>query len=330
MTSSMRQLAFLFAFIATLLLDEVRAQRTDAQCLSQYDWMTNSRGQNPCLVSAYLVTPCLTDPAAAIVQPLPPDSPGDYYRPPQPASATACQCNTVFYSMLQACSKCQAHPIVPWSTWEFNCTTPYSGYPETIPSGTNVPSWAYLDVIRADAFNDTAAKANHDEGLPESTSPSSPESTGSTSTSTSPTSAPTGAPAAAVRKVSHAGAIAGGVVGGIVGLAIAAALALFLWRRHQRRHALRAAPASNFILDHDEKGFPDIPSTTPVSHSVGFPVSNKLYDPNDPTTFPPTEPEATLTSTTAVASTNQSMIYSRSDSPFGRPSPGQYRGAPEL
>ena len=38
---------------------------------------------------------------------------GFHYRPPIPSTATACQCNTIFYSVIQACAVCQGDPIVP-------------------------------------------------------------------------------------------------------------------------------------------------------------------------------------------------------------------------
>ena len=72
--------------------------------------MDNSRGQNPCLMTAYLNSACLADPTDAYVYSLPEDY---HYSPPTIAIATPCQCSTVFYSMISACATCQDRTSVP-------------------------------------------------------------------------------------------------------------------------------------------------------------------------------------------------------------------------
>ncbi|KAI0777158.1 hypothetical protein BC629DRAFT_1525684, partial [Irpex lacteus] len=102
----------------------VSAQGTNATCSASFSWATNSRGQSPCLQAAYLNGACLSDPQDAYVFSLPT---GFHYRPPSAAIATPCQCSTVFYSVLAACADCQSREVLPWSAWETNCSTVYTG-----------------------------------------------------------------------------------------------------------------------------------------------------------------------------------------------------------
>lgn len=73
--------------------------------------MDNSRGQNPCLIAAYLNSACLADPTDAYVYPLPDDY---HYISPTVQFATPCQCSTVFYSMIGACATCQNRENLPY------------------------------------------------------------------------------------------------------------------------------------------------------------------------------------------------------------------------
>lgn len=127
----------------------------------------------------------------------------------------------------------RAHRVHRWSTWNANCSAAIyqSVYPETIPAGTSVPAWAYLDVSTSDNFNITAANQNKLQGHAES-SASGPSATGSGAGSS-----PTSGPQSGSSKHSNTGAIVGGVVGGIGGAAIIAAIAFFFWRRHKRNVA---------------------------------------------------------------------------------------------
>ncbi|KAI0723520.1 hypothetical protein C8Q76DRAFT_398599 [Earliella scabrosa] len=123
------------------------AQMTDAECTSEFAWMSNSRGQSPCLVVAYLYVPC-DGPTDAFTPRL--TSSDSYYLGPR--SQTECGCNTVMYSMLEACARCQ-YPLdvslnqITWSQYAENCTsTSISSYPNPIPSGTAIPAWAFIDI----------------------------------------------------------------------------------------------------------------------------------------------------------------------------------------
>ncbi|OJA15784.1 hypothetical protein AZE42_10337 [Rhizopogon vesiculosus] len=129
-----------------------------------FGWMTiqmsNSLGQNPCLVGSYLVSECLN--YTLIITPF---TIGDPYTGPNLDTANDCLCSTVTYSILGACGTCQNNTVETWSVWNFNCSaslTHLSVYPLNIPNGTAIPHWAYLDVVTNDMFN--AAAAQRDGG----------------------------------------------------------------------------------------------------------------------------------------------------------------------
>ncbi|KIK71578.1 hypothetical protein GYMLUDRAFT_235887 [Collybiopsis luxurians FD-317 M1] len=175
-------------------------------------------------------------------------------------------------------------------------------FPQPIPTGTAVPHWAYQNYLNSSSstFNVTLAQQLSDN--PESSAPSGP-----TSTSNS----------ANAKGRSEGGAIAGGVVGGIAFLVISAIL-VFLFLRHRRRKA--AASRDRPSID-DVTAF-----TAPTSHPTDppSPPPMRLYNPSDPSTFPP----------------SQDMIQNNNtESPFSPLSrhplrnihaPTQYTGVPEL
>ncbi|KAI6132221.1 hypothetical protein EDD16DRAFT_1535435 [Pisolithus croceorrhizus] len=147
--------------LSTRLL-RATAQKTSAVCFSEYSWMNNSKNQNPCLVAAYLNGVCFG--GQFTVESLPP---GAEYSCPSGNYANACECNTVTYSLMSACATCQNGTHVDWPAWILNCSTSYVGYPESIPSGTAIPHWAYQDVAPSGNFNVTLAKAVGGESVHE-------------------------------------------------------------------------------------------------------------------------------------------------------------------
>jgi len=142
-----------------------------------------------------------------------------------------------------------------WTSWSSNCTAvaPPSTYPNPIPSDTRVPNWAYIDVVTANNFSVAAAQSAGD----------SPEAT---PTASQPSPTASSSPNSNQHK-SHAGVIAGAVVGGVAGAALLAAFIRWYVRRRRRLAGPQPSPS----------GVPG-PNT---SASFG-----KLYDPNDPSTFP--------------------------------------------
>ncbi|CAK5268325.1 unnamed protein product [Mycena citricolor] len=163
--------------------------------------------------------------------------------------------------------------VCRWSIFSQNCTTTYiSRFPEAIPSNTAVPHWAYQNVTIFDGFNATAAQTQLN--APESTAGGQATSTGI------PSGLPSSHPIEPVSggKKANAGAIAGGVVGGVVGAALIFVVAFLLVRR--RKHSdppsrlVTSAPVSmSYAGDH----------ITPFTG--GLPAA-KLYNPDDPSTFP--------------------------------------------
>ncbi|KAH9853692.1 hypothetical protein C2E23DRAFT_820236 [Lenzites betulinus] len=355
----------------------VAGQGTTAVCESSFSWMSNSLGQSPCLVSSYLLLPCDAT-SSSFVFPL---TAGEHYNLPSSTTATLCRCNTVFYSMISACATCQGQGafIPTWSDYSAFCTSPdIQSYPEDINSGTAVPAWAYIDVRTVDDFSPVQAQAVASEGLPESTALSS----GSTATSVRSASAiisgsATGAPRStttssgsgsnsgsnsgsgsgsgsgddttSTKKSTNIAPIVGGVVGGVVG-AIVIGLALWFFVR-RRRNATRNAPTGPVDLTAGEYGQYAEKPTDYSQGAYGFPApipsplaSPKVYNPDDPTTFPDNSDARAPSShdTTAVAS---SPIHAHYDTmPYSYPAPAgspyspiagtgtnpTYKGAPEL
>ncbi|KDQ07557.1 hypothetical protein BOTBODRAFT_608303 [Botryobasidium botryosum FD-172 SS1] len=121
--------------------------------------MMNALGQNPCLVAAYLFSQCANQPWS--IAALPPGSTASYPNPPQ-QYANLCQCNTVAYDLISACSVCQDHNVIQWVQWIQNCPAnlTFTGiYTEVVPSQTSIPSYAYWDPTVLGFFNVTAAHA---------------------------------------------------------------------------------------------------------------------------------------------------------------------------
>ncbi|PPQ89162.1 hypothetical protein CVT25_006534 [Psilocybe cyanescens] len=209
-------------------------------------------------------------------------------------------------------------------------------FSQPIPSGVTVPHYAYLDVETADTFNPVLAQA---AGGPESTSI--PQSTSSSSTGSTPSN---GAPSDQNGgKKSNAGAIAGGVVGGIVGFALIAGLVFWLLQRKRR-----SSPASSvYAPAMGSQGA--MASQNPMSltgSSYPSTPAPKVYDPNDPSTYPTDLPQTggfnpyNSSSGFASSAEHHNQPYPTHASPnftgnsaqnsIVQPSRPQYTGAPEI
>ncbi|KIJ69011.1 hypothetical protein HYDPIDRAFT_36114 [Hydnomerulius pinastri MD-312] len=298
-------------------IPETLAQGTNATCSSSFAWANNSLGQTPCTVSSYLEAQCLT--GGYFVPALPE---GDYYTPPSGQYANACECNAVAYSLVSACAACQGAEFAPWQAWITNCNSSSANLPEAVPPGTAVPSWAYIPVNENGNWNSTAALLNASAttststpGAPLQTTPGSPiQTTGPSTTTTASSSSGT-----------NVGAIAGGVVGGVVGLLAISGVAILCIRKRGFRPAKRYSSGQTA-----EAILPNMSQPTPgyafSSESAHYPVEvGKVYNPDDPSTFPvPRSPEpSTVFTTNTYANGAQSMsTVSRR--------PGDYTGAPEV
>ncbi|KAF8329850.1 uncharacterized protein EI90DRAFT_1354275 [Cantharellus anzutake] len=199
------------------------AQFSNVVCTPGWDWANNTLRQNPCLVAAYLQSVCSG--TSYNVLPLPT---GHHYIGPtgDPSTQNACSCSSVVYTLFSACGQCQRRETITYSAWTLFCAShpiPPGVYNETIPEGTAVPAWAFINPKRHnDTFNATIAKlVGGTLDKPERT----PPMTTSISTLNTSTQRSSG---------THIGPIAGGVVGGIIVLALLASFAIWLLKKHQQ------------------------------------------------------------------------------------------------
>ncbi|KAH7913750.1 hypothetical protein BJ138DRAFT_1124146 [Hygrophoropsis aurantiaca] len=274
------------------------AQYTDVVCFNNYTWADNSLGQSPCVVASYLQAPCHPNGAniTALVN--------STYEYTPPTTVTPCECNTVTYSLISACGGCQGATWVTWDYWTLNCSgsTSNQQYPRPLPSGTAVPAWAYLALTNG-TWDSTAAQQDI----------SAPESSASVVQSSTASSAPSGSASVPSqpnnsnqKSSSNTGAIAGGVVGGVVGLALISAIILFILRRNSRN-------SSGQMADSGHAPYQDYKYSSPA-YGHADPNQTRLYNPDDPTTFP--------------GSPEPSVVYTTSTGPITRP--GQFTGVAEL
>lgn len=163
----------------TIFLLPVHGQITsNASCLTTFSWTVNSYGQDPCLVAAYLQSPCNS--GSFEMNALKPNT---HYS--GPASDNPCQCNSVLYSLVSACSACQGEPYDSWTDWNANCVVVYvQEIPVEMPKNTSVPIWAYTSIPPGGSFNLSAAQVMASQGIPDQLSPSAqPNGTGVSRTS---------------------------------------------------------------------------------------------------------------------------------------------------
>ncbi|PAV24055.1 hypothetical protein PNOK_0112300 [Pyrrhoderma noxium] len=300
---------FKAAFIALALIsfDAAQAQITsNATCLSSWSGLYNSKGQSPCLVAAYLAGACTG--GEYDVNAL---NAGEHYIGPSSSTATNCLCSSVLYNVMGGCSTCQNGTIITWSNWDSACPQIYlKVFPEEIPEDTAVPGWAYEDPADTNnVFNPTSALA---DSSPESTGTLVQETRTASGSGSSSTSTNSSSSAAGGSSKSKAGAIAGGVVGGIAGVSLLGLLVFFLIRRSKKSKANKTTVANVGSAGADLNGGNGYPgsnvnsplmaqhdiSYSPLSHSQqgydsslaattgGAMPTPRLYDPNDPSTFP--------------------------------------------
>ncbi|KAK0208852.1 hypothetical protein DFS33DRAFT_1305980 [Desarmillaria ectypa] len=254
-----RRKPFFVAFFATFFFLKVLA--SDATCSNTaYGWAFNSLSQSPCQIATDLAEVC--DSSFSI----PALPSGSVYRGPSGGtSRMECRCNTVYYSLLSVCAECQGGGVTIWSTYSINCTTTYTIFPHDIPSDTAVPHWAYIDLLSNGTVNMAAAET--DTGA-ETTSTATTSSVAVTPTSTIASRPETTSASSSESSKDRTGAIAGGVVGGVLGVAAIMIGVIFfvLGRSRQKRLGRPQHPEPIFIA----------PSST----------GQKLYDPNNPSTFP--------------------------------------------
>ncbi|KAH6918419.1 hypothetical protein BKA70DRAFT_1247143 [Coprinopsis sp. MPI-PUGE-AT-0042] len=328
----------------------VYCQSSNVTCSPSYDWASNSRDQNPCLVSSYLQSACGQ---LVNVNEIPA---GTHYLGPTAQQASACSCSSVVYSLTSACGMCQSRTIVNWTTWTDNCPEDLqtvANFPRAIPGGTEVPLWALQNVTAepGQQFNPFVAEEAAQQPAPSSSISSSPPQvtrtpsdtatlppavTSSTRSAASPT--PTtnaSSDSGGTSRSSNAGAIAGGVVGGLVGLVAIGLLVLWLHLKKKRKE--QSAPPKDFVID-EASTVRNAPSSTmsppPMTQSIS-PFSTNIYgsSPSPRPTGPARHPSSisemytTLTTRRSQESFNASQFGTHV--PASRPG-GSYRGAPEV
>jgi hypothetical protein len=151
---------------------------------------------------------------------------------------------------MSACDACQGADWFSWKTWKFNCTAidPPQTYSNTIPSGTRVPEWAFIDVTKEGIWDPILA---HQLGNQVEISPGEPATMTSLPTPTSSQTTVPGLSSSQAHFLSsklnphnNTGRKIAAIVGGILSAIalVAASVALLLWRaRIKRRRTTRAA-----------------------------------------------------------------------------------------
>ncbi|KAI9459698.1 hypothetical protein BJY52DRAFT_356725 [Lactarius psammicola] len=300
-SSSLAVLTSLFLFFAS---DLVVAQVSAPSCTSSiWEWSYNSIGQDPCTIVAYLMATCY-DGKFSLEPVL---GPTHGYLPVSP---NPCDCSTVSFNLLSACSTCQGGTTSSWTLYSENCTITVetSTFPNKVPPQTRVPQWALQDTTIENRWDATEAFTIGD----------SPE-------------IPPGKKVGPSESGSNTGAIVGGVVGGVVAVAATAGL-VFIFRR-RRRHA-RAQLATSVVNNASPP-----PSASQMTHVPTMPsyghtsdsLRGSYYDPDNPSTYPEHQgvPTSTSDMNPSVVSHNEhlngnniaSMQTSRPQGYHGLPMP---------
>ncbi|KAJ3744841.1 hypothetical protein DFH05DRAFT_1491054 [Lentinula detonsa] len=201
----------------------------------QYNWASNSLGQNPCDVAERLNSVCTTSNGSYFVE-LTSDE--DYTLSEE--DQNPCLCTSVVYNLVSMCRLCQTDDgkVYPtWSQWSTNCSSLNTGFPLGLPGDTAVPDWAYQDISESDAFNETLAAEVATTDHSESSSSALPSSTSSVSPTSSSVRFPKG-------PNGDTAVIVGSLLGGLIGLALLVAAILFFIRRRRRS---RMAPSTVYL-----------------------------------------------------------------------------------
>ncbi|KAH9976940.1 hypothetical protein BJV77DRAFT_1053249 [Russula vinacea] len=287
-----------FFFSSAFAVAQVSAPNCTAPT-SQTWWEYNSANQSPCTVLANLMSTC-----SGGQYTLMPLQPNYTYPGATSAAANLCYCSTVGYSLFSACAFCQEGFWVDWSTWVTNCsrTMPPTSFPNPVPSGIWVPQWAHINITIYNYWSNNTAFQVGD----------SPEFgpgsiIGPSNASVTPTPPPSKSSSV------NAGAIAGGVVGFIV-VVLIVLVAIFYLRR---RSWARAAASAD--VDASQQQQPESDEVAPLSMSE----PPRIYDPDDPTTFPVIPPQLPMSS-------NIETRNSLANSQASQPQVGGYHGHPTV
>ncbi|KAL0068303.1 hypothetical protein AAF712_004690 [Marasmius tenuissimus] len=302
--------ASLLLWAPVILQSSLVGAQIHATCTnSSFAWSFNSMRQSPCEIGESLGRVCRSGTSSLVrlvdsgthnfsmlevftIQPL---QEGYYYSGINPPSVTPCVCNTVYYTLLSVCGLCQGGSAEKFDLWSENCTSTSTTFPETIPMGVNVPNYAFLPLDRTNQTVDLN-RLRADNG---------PESIGRgpTSSRTSGAFGPTGTLRSGgggssssfddevEKEAKKAGIIAGVVVAVVYILwAIGAGVIYWICRRQSRRRW--GDPSKMYQNTGPSLMGPGGANTMGAYAAVppGPPTSpnEKVYDPNDPSTYPQT------------------------------------------
>ncbi|KAH7884087.1 hypothetical protein F5I97DRAFT_1648458 [Phlebopus sp. FC_14] len=202
---------------------------SNATCLSDYAWMNNEEGYDPCLTVAYVIAACAGD---TWTQPALPS--GYTYDPPNGTTATPCYCSWSCYNLMMGCTLCQGSDytsdIETWAHFSQNCPSSYSDV--YFPSGyellgdASIPYWSSIDpnTWTSAVFNYEQAQSYANEDKPD-LRPSVSSGSGSNSI--------------------NIGAIVGGTVGGAAALLILGIGGYILYKRRKYSHMPGSTDPSN-------------------------------------------------------------------------------------
>ncbi|THV04365.1 hypothetical protein K435DRAFT_835457 [Dendrothele bispora CBS 962.96] len=289
-------LGSLFLAAAVLSPETFAQSSTPAKCTnSTFAHYSNSQGVDPCTVGIQVGQIC--DPGFTI----PSASRNAVYQGVRAGADTQCICSNVYYNLLFVCAACEGATAVSWDVYSSNCTDKFEGMPPTvpIPSGLAIPHWAFTPLLSNGTVNVPAIIADNSPDVTATSSATTQSASGPSSpaTPTSSSSSPSQSPdnsRGGGGGGTNAGAIAGGVVGGVVGLALLAALAFFL-RRHLNKKkadsgesgsagAQMSIPPPGWVSPEQGSTLRSMNHYRGDSQGSGTP---KLYNPDDPSTFPP-------------------------------------------
>ncbi|KDQ18248.1 hypothetical protein BOTBODRAFT_29593 [Botryobasidium botryosum FD-172 SS1] len=141
------------------------APTVTAVCRDGYSWMSNEEGQGPCTVAAYLQASCLSGNWTVVGLP---DS--TTYNGPSYDQANICSCSSIVYSTISACGGCQTGIWKTWNDWITNCDASLvtaGRYAATIPNTTSVPMWAFNNPTSTGTFNITLAQETAEKHQPD-------------------------------------------------------------------------------------------------------------------------------------------------------------------
>ncbi|KAH7907956.1 hypothetical protein BJ138DRAFT_1209109 [Hygrophoropsis aurantiaca] len=260
------------------------------QTATNYQWADNAMGQDPCAVAQHLFSsepgPCDDSDNVSFAPLQSTTGNTSFYPGPFSDTANACMCNTVIYSLSSACGLCQGGTLESWAQWTSPCAAGeivLQQWPDTVPNNTEIPLWAYLP-ISGGQWDSSGSKTNAIDfallaavNAAESPSSSALKASRTASIAASSQTVPT----SSNKSSSDTSAIAGGVAGGVAAVVILGFLGVYFWRRRSQptvNPLVSRASVSAYSADYSEP-----PSTASASQAF-----TRLYDPNDPSTFPRT------------------------------------------